>query len=73
MKSSGAGKDVWQPEVKILLELKKKLENAQKNGPKGDATQTAPVQNGVAKVDPNLAKQLEQEVEKQVSNHILLV
>lgn len=66
LKSSGKGKDVWQPEVKILLELKAKLEVAEKVAltiPNG-----VPVQNGVpATVDLNLAKQLEEEVAKQVS------
>ncbi|XP_056648477.1 methionine--tRNA ligase, cytoplasmic [Diorhabda sublineata] len=56
LKSSGAEKSVWEPEVKILLNLKKRLEEAQKGV-------TAAPQNN--KVDPNEVKRLEEEVAKQ--------
>lgn len=57
LKASGAGKDVWQPEVNVLLDLKKRLEAAQKSA--GVA-----VQNGVG--DAATIKRLEEDVAKQV-------
>ncbi|XP_074036652.1 methionyl-tRNA synthetase 1 [Leptinotarsa decemlineata] len=59
LKSSGAAKTVWQPEVTILQELKKKLEVAQK---------TAVVQKKTVQIitmDAEKVKKLEQEVAKQ--------
>lgn len=64
LKSSGAAKDIWQPEVNVLLDLKKKLEAAQKQS----APAKTPVENGTAKTDSSAIKQIEQELEKQVSN-----
>lgn len=58
LKASGVGKDVWQPEVNILLDLKKKLEAA--HGAKTNNT----VQNGV--VDVAAVQRLQEEVEIQV-------
>lgn len=65
LKSSGAAKDVWQPEVNILLDLKKKLEAAQKKSVTSDG---APVANGTANADTSTIKQIEEELNKQVSN-----
>lgn len=67
LKASGVGKDVWQPEVNVLLDLKKKLEAAQKNIPSNCNN----VQNGV--VDPAVIKQLEDEIEKQVVVYYLFL
>lgn len=54
LKASGVGKEVWQPEVNLLLDLKKKFEAAQKcanhNGLGNNIT----------------VKNLEEEIEKQV-------
>ncbi|KAJ8942642.1 hypothetical protein NQ318_013355 [Aromia moschata] len=66
LKTSGAEKSVWQPEVAILLDLKKKLELAQKSG-------SDPVRNSVGQTeqnnsaDPKAVKQLEEAVAKQGS------
>lgn len=62
LKASGVGKDVWQPEVSVLLDLKKKLEVAQKNG--SNSVVVVTVQNGVT--DSAVIKRLEEDVEKQV-------
>lgn len=61
LKTSGAGKDVWQPEVNVLLDLKKQLEVAQKNSCNNTVVV---VQNGVT--DSGVIKRLEEDVEKQV-------
>ncbi|VEN61377.1 unnamed protein product [Callosobruchus maculatus] len=61
LKSSGADKKVWQPEVAILLDLKKKLEEAQKNATA--KSEPNPAQNGV--VDPKEIERLTEEVNKQ--------
>nr|CAI5842021.1 unnamed protein product [Callosobruchus analis] len=61
LKSSGIEKKVWQPEVTILLNLKKRLEEAQKNNtPKSEQSS---VQNGV--VDTKEIERLTEEVNKQ--------
>lgn len=62
LKSSGVEKSVWQPEVAILLDLKKKLEMAQKNALKS-STQASP-DNIVGGAAEN--QNLEEEVSKQV-------
>lgn len=59
MKSSGVEKSIWQPEVTILLELKKKLEAAQKT-----SSQTSKPQSNIGNA-ANI-KQIEEEVSKQV-------
>lgn len=68
LKSSGAQKTLWQPEVAVLLELKKKLEAAQKSAKSEAAAPTKeekPSQNGVnSTVD---VKALQDEIDKQVS------
>lgn len=67
LKSSGASKTVWQPEVAILLDLKKKLELAQKSTETSSQNNVQNAnQNGISdKVD---VKQLEDDIAKQVSN-----
>lgn len=52
LKASGVGKEVWQPEVNILLDLKRKFEAARKHS------------NGLT--DIVTVKNLEEEIEKQV-------
>lgn len=64
LKSSGVEKSIWQPEVAILLDLKKKLEMVQQKSSKGTSQVPALQQNGV--IDLEKAKQLEEEVSKQV-------
>ncbi|CAG9829132.1 unnamed protein product [Diabrotica balteata] len=59
LKSSGADKSVWQPEVKILLDLKKQLEALKINS----APNSAPTKTDV--VDSNAAQKIEEEVAKQ--------
>lgn len=58
LKSSGVEKAVWQPEVNILLDMKKQLAELQK---KND-TASSPQSNNV---DENQIKQLEEEITKQ--------
>lgn len=65
LKTSGAEKSIWQPEVAILLDLKKKLETAQKSS-QSSQPQITPTQNNVANAEE--VKRLEQEVSKQVKN-----
>lgn len=60
LKSSGVGKSIWQPEVAILLDLKKKLEMAKKTSTDGQP----PLQNTA--VNEADVKHLEEEVTKQV-------
>lgn len=62
LKSSNANKSVWQPEVTVLLDLKKKLEIAQKNTLTNNVVQP-PVQNG--EINSEVIKRLEEEVTKQ--------
>ncbi|KAG5896434.1 hypothetical protein JTB14_022513 [Gonioctena quinquepunctata] len=57
LKSSGAAKTLWQPEVAVLLDLKKKLEMAQKK-----PAVEKPIKNGVITEE---IKKLEEEVAKQ--------
>lgn len=58
LKASGVEKAVWQPEVNILLSLKKKLEELQKFISSKSSAQL----NGV---NPDEIKRLEEEVNKQ--------
>lgn len=67
LKSSGVEKAVWQPEVTILLELKKQLANlqAQKNGaneskdvPKADAPKPAVSESDIKKVEDEITQQV---------------
>lgn len=69
LKGSGVEKAVWQPEVTILLELKKQLANlqAQKAGnieskevPKADAPKPAASENDVKKLEDEVAQQVRQ-------------
>lgn len=67
LKASGVEKAVWQPEVTILLELKKQLANlqAQKSG----TSDSKDVQNTESKATAASAddvKNLEAEISKQV-------
>ncbi|KAJ8941660.1 hypothetical protein NQ314_010305 [Rhamnusium bicolor] len=56
LKSGGADKNVWQPEVTVLLELKKKLETAQKN----NSVKGTPENNvNLKTIEAELAKQAE--------------
>ncbi|XP_050499287.1 methionine--tRNA ligase, cytoplasmic [Diabrotica virgifera virgifera] len=59
LKSSGVEKSVWQPEVKILLDLKKQLESLKISS----APQSAPTKTDV--VDSNAVQKIEEEVAKQ--------
>lgn len=61
LKSSGVEKSIWQPEVSVLLTLKKKLELAKKN-----VNQIDEIQIKTVKADATDVKQLEEEVVKQV-------
>lgn len=88
LKSSGVAKKVWQPEVAVLLELKKKLaaasgnpvSGASKKGNKNTsqkqetkpAVNSAPSANHVSLDDPKV-KALEQQIEKQVLYSVLFV
>ena len=61
LKSTAADKSVWQPEVKILLELKSKLEAAKKC----EATSATNSCNVGASSEADI-KRLEEKVAKQV-------
>ncbi|XP_063700982.1 methionine--tRNA ligase, cytoplasmic [Culicoides brevitarsis] len=64
LKGSGVEKAVWQPEVTILLELKKQLENLKlKLGP-GSAPKAAAAP-AAATPSPNAVKELEDKITKQ--------
>lgn len=61
LKGSGVEKSVWQPEVTILLELKKQLENLKL---KMGGGKVAPKQDTV---NPDTVKDLEEKILKQVN------
>ncbi|KAF7280841.1 hypothetical protein GWI33_005442 [Rhynchophorus ferrugineus] len=63
LKSSGVDKAIWQPEVKILLELKGKLEAAKKVKPTPQSEQK-PVVNGLT-LSAEEIKKLEESVAQQ--------
>ncbi|KAJ8923987.1 hypothetical protein NQ315_006763 [Exocentrus adspersus] len=63
LKAKSKDKSVWQPEVDILLDLKKKLALAQGNGPVNITTQVPVQQNGTN----GEVKKLEEEIAKQGS------
>lgn len=80
LKTSGADKKVWQPEVDILLDLKKKLTAAtgapaapaakpakqpKKNETSKTKTESTP-QKTLTDEEKTQVKQLEEEIEKQV-------
>lgn len=60
LKEGGAEKSKWQPEVTILLDLKKKLEAAQKNASNAPAAAPTP-----GKTSPEAIKKLEDDVAAQ--------
>ncbi|KAF2893703.1 hypothetical protein ILUMI_12476 [Ignelater luminosus] len=64
LKASGADKSIWQPEVTILLDLKKKLEAVQKSKPVQPNDESKPLQNGIS-ASPEEIKALEVELDKQ--------
>lgn len=64
LKSSGIEKAVWQPEVKILLELKDKLGKAQKMVPETNSNKITPIQNGTVN-DAKSVKELQEQVDEQ--------
>lgn len=59
LKTSGIDKSVWQPEVNVLLDLKKQLEVLQKNN------SNSVIQNGLSNSSA-VIKQLEEDILKQV-------
>lgn len=67
LKSSGIEKAVWQPEVTILLELKKQLANLQAQKDGGSASKDVPKAAAQAPAtSPEDIKKLEAEVAQQV-------
>lgn len=64
MKASGKDKSEWQPQVGILLDLKKKLEIAKASAPASAAAMTQSVNTAKEAVDVTA---LEKAVEEQVS------
>lgn len=68
LKGSGVEKAVWQPEVTILLELKKQLANLQAQKVGGSASKDVPKAAAAApSTSPEDIKKLETEVAQQVS------
>lgn len=67
LKTSGVEKSVWQPEVTILLELKKQLESLKL---KIGGVNTAKVAPKPAMAANDTIKDLEDKIAKQVSNTI---
>lgn len=65
LKSGGVEKAVWQPEVTILLELKKQLANLQAQKDGGSASKDVPKAAAAPSADD--VKKIEAEVAQQVS------
>lgn len=65
LKTGGVEKSVWQPEVTILLELKKQLANLQKPKTPGEEKKDAPKIESVQAASVNDIKNLEDEITKQ--------
>lgn len=61
LKKSGAEKSIWQPEVNILLDLKKQMESFK------SSQQTKPVESSTSQtpVNPDRVKELEQKILEQ--------
>lgn len=68
LKSSGKEKSVWQPEVTILLELKKQLEQASVAVATNNvsSSEPKPAQNGCSSTGDADVKHLQEAVDKQV-------
>lgn len=65
LKGSTKDKAVWQPEVNVLLDLKKQLEAAQKAAKAAPPAAAAPAPTSSTSVDPAQVKALEDKIAQQ--------